>query len=98
MIMAASGPKSKRLFVVNSPSPPDPLVFFIDRSLGRKIIAKALRDAGEEVMVHDDHFPQNTRDEVWLGEAGKRQWVVLTKDENIRYRTNELMALRAASV
>jgi hypothetical protein len=37
------------------PSPPERLVFFIDRSLGRKVIPDALRAAGEEVRIHDDH-------------------------------------------
>ena len=83
---------------MNSPSPPDPLVFFIDRSLGRKVIANALRDAGEKVEIHDDHFPQNTVDDVWLCEVGRCGWVVLTKDANIRYHANELAALRSASV
>jgi hypothetical protein len=38
--------------------------------------------------VHDDHFAQNTPDEIWLTEIGKRGWVLLTKDPRIR--TNEL--------
>jgi predicted nuclease of predicted toxin-antitoxin system len=90
----------------NSPRPDEiqvkdlvgPLVFFVDRSLGRRIIPGALRDAGEEVRVHDEHFPQNAKDEVWLAEAGKNQWVVLTKDKNIRYRAIEIQALVAAKV
>jgi predicted nuclease of predicted toxin-antitoxin system len=77
---------------------PERLVFFVDRSLGRRIIPGALRDAGEEVRVHDEHFPQNAKDEVWLAEAGKNQWVVLTKDKNIRYRAIEIQALVAAKV
>jgi len=80
------------------PSPPEQLVFFVDRSLGRKIIPTALRKTGEEVRVHDEHFPQDTRDEVWLGDVGKRGWVVLTKDKHIRYRAIEVHALRAANV
>ena len=77
---------------------PGRLVFFVDRSLGRRIIPGALRDAGEEVRIHDDHFPQDAKDEVWLAEAGKQGWVVLTKDKNIRYRAIELQALVAAKV
>jgi predicted nuclease of predicted toxin-antitoxin system len=74
------------------------LVFFVDRSLGRKVIPGALRGAGEEVRVHDEHFPQDAKDEVWLAEAGKSGWVVLTKDKHIRYRAAEILALRAANV
>jgi hypothetical protein len=32
--------------------PPEPLVFFIDRSLGRKKVPEALRAAGVEIRVH----------------------------------------------
>ena len=34
-------------------------VFFIDRSLGRRHVAQALRAAGAVVEIHDDHFPQD---------------------------------------
>jgi predicted nuclease of predicted toxin-antitoxin system len=74
------------------------LIFFVDRSLGRRIITDALREAGEDVRVHDDHFPQDAKDEVWLAAVGKQGWVVLTKDKNIRYRAVELQALIAANV
>lgn len=96
--MAASETTSKKRSDASLPSRPERLVFFVDRSLGRKIIPGALRETGEEVRVHDEHFPQDTRDEVWLGDVGKRGWVVLTKDKHIRYRAVELHALRAANV
>lgn len=88
----------KKPSVASLPSPPERLVFFIDRSLGRKVIPGALRGAGEEVRVHDDHFPQDAKDQVWLAEAGKNGWVVLTKDKHIRYRAAEILALRTANV
>lgn len=96
--MAASETTSKKPSDASLPSPPERLVFFVDRSLGRKIIPGALRVAGEEVCVHDEHFPQDTRDEVWLGDVGQHGWVVLTKDKHIRYRAVEIHALRAANV
>jgi hypothetical protein len=78
--------------------PPETFVFFIDRSLGRKIVAQALREAGETVEIHDDHFPPDAKDEVWLLEVGKRDWIVLTKDDRIRYRVTERTALASAKV
>ncbi|MCI0535212.1 MAG: hypothetical protein L0Z50_08285 [Verrucomicrobiales bacterium] len=75
-----------------------PLVFFIDRSLGRKIIPGVLRQAGEEIRIHDDLFPQDAPDEVWLAEVGRNGWVVFTKDKRIRYRANERNALVNAKV
>ena len=89
----------KKLSVVNlSSKPPNPPIFFIDRSLGRKAISSALIEAGAEVIVHDEHFPQNTIDETWLEEAGKNGWIVLSKDKRIRYRANEKNALVGAKV
>ena len=70
----------------------------MDRNLGKKIVADALRQAGADVRVHDDLFSPDARDEEWLSEVGRRQWVVLTKDARIRYREIERMALMNAGV
>jgi len=74
------------------------LVFFLDRNLGTKHVASALRATGVTVEVHNDHFLQDAKDEVWLPEVGKRGWVVLTKDDRIRYRPTELAAVIDAHV
>jgi predicted nuclease of predicted toxin-antitoxin system len=68
--------------------------FFLDRNLGRKWAADALRQAGARVEVHDDHFAQDVPDEEWLAFCGKHNWIVLTLDYRIRYRINELEALK----
>ena len=73
-------------------------VFFVDRSLGKLVITGALRRAGAQVEVHDDHSPQNAPDELWLPEAGRRGWAVLTKDDRIRYRQVEMAAASTAGV
>jgi hypothetical protein len=57
------------------------------------MVADALRHAGAEVEVHDDHFPPNARDDVWLPPVGERGWIVLTRDKRIRYRSQERAAL-----
>lgn len=77
---------------------PNSLVFFIDRSLGSRYVAQALRDAGAQVEVHDDHFPQDTPDVAWLTEVGRRGWIVLSKDERIRRNRVERETLHAAGV
>jgi uncharacterized protein with PIN domain len=59
------------------------LVFFLDRSLGKKIIAEALRTAGADVRIHDDIFIQDAQDVEWLPEVGQKGWIVLTKDSHI---------------
>jgi hypothetical protein len=45
------------------------------------------------VIVHDDLFPQDADDEVWLEEAGRRRWIVLTKDEGISRKPGEQQAI-----
>ena len=77
---------------------PDPLTFFLDRNLGKHIIADILREAGALVEVHDDHFPAGAKDNEWLAAVGEKGWVVLTKDQRIRYRGLELKALEEAQV
>ncbi|HEY8114126.1 MAG TPA: hypothetical protein VII16_14930 [Actinomycetes bacterium] len=74
------------------------MTFFVDRSLGRRIVPSALRDAGYDVAIHDDIFAADAHDEVWLAEAGRRGWIVLMKDDRIRYRPRERAALEAAGV
>ncbi|KYF79985.1 hypothetical protein BE17_24600 [Sorangium cellulosum] len=77
---------------------PEPYTYFVDRSLGRGMVVEALRAAGAEVHAHDDHFAQNTADAEWLVEIGRRGWVVLTKDKNIRSNHLEHVALVQANV
>jgi predicted nuclease of predicted toxin-antitoxin system len=97
--MAASASKSKKLSGANSGSkPPEPPVFFLDRSLGKIRIATALRQAGAIVHVHDDYFPPDAKDETWLSYVGQHGWIVLTKDHRIRYRNLERAALMNAGV
>jgi len=74
------------------------LTFFIDRQLGRYTVPNALRAAGGRVEVHDDHFKQDTPDTEWLAVVGERDWVVISKDENIRRNPLERAAYEAAKV
>jgi predicted nuclease of predicted toxin-antitoxin system len=76
--------------------PPEGTVFFIDRSLGVEPIRTSLVDAGLGVEIHDDHFDRDADDRLWLRDVGARGWVILTKDQRLRYRPLELAALRAS--
>lgn len=58
-------------------------VFFIDEGLGGPTIAKALRDAGETVVLHGDHFRKGVEDVEWLEYAAAQRWLILTKDDGI---------------
>ena len=48
--------------------------------------------------LHDDHFDQHTEDAAWMKSVAASRWIVLTKDERIRYRPLELQALQAAGL
>lgn len=67
-------------------------VFFTDRDLGKQF-PQRLRDAGLVVERHGDHFRPDTPDTEWLPEVGRRGWIVITHDERIRYKANELAAV-----
>src|SRR6185295_2095960 len=91
--------RSKKPSAANSgQKPPDRATFFLDRSLGKNVVAGALRKAGMNVEVHDDHFDQDVIDETWLSTAGKKGWLVLTEDRRIRFRATERQALIDAGV
>ena len=82
--------------------PPDP-VFFVERSLGKRVIADALRAAGLQVEVHDESlqgpkFRHDSPDTEWLPEVGRKEWVLLSKDKVIRTRGAERRALLDAGV
>lgn len=81
---------------MNSKQRDDHAVLFIDRNLGRHVVANALRAAGIPCEIHDDHLPQDAPDEVWLSLVGRKGWVAIGRDKNIRYRSAEEVALQHA--
>ncbi len=50
------------------------------------------------MLIHDDHFAPDEQDINWLKVAGKKSWIVLTKDSRIRYRALEKTALMNSGV
>ena len=95
--MAARKRKSKKRSAANSKRP-ESFVFFLDRCLGRHVVADALKAAGAEVKVHADFFSDDAPDDEWLEWVGRRGWLVLTKDKRIRYRKSEFAAVRQTDV
>jgi len=69
----------------------EPITFFLDRNLGKKAFARALREAGLIVQIHDDHFAVDSPDAEWLRVVGQKRWVVITNDRRMRYRPLEWM-------
>lgn len=79
-----------------------PPEFFIDRSLGRKHLADALRAHGLVVhtmaSVYGEQAAQRVADERWLRDVGAYGWIVLMKDDAIRRRPAEREALIESGV
>jgi uncharacterized protein with PIN domain len=91
--MAARKKRSKKRSVASSNSPPE-ITFYIDRNLGRHAVPEALRSAGHDVQIHDDHLAPDAPDEDWIALCGRKKWVAITQDKNIRYRAAEIDAIR----
>lgn len=83
---------------MNNASPPDRFTLFIDRDAWSGKLDAALRAAGIAFEAHRDHFAHDTPDPIWLDVVGRNGWLVLTRDQNIRRKPDELRALRAAGV
>lgn len=94
--MGGKRSRSKKLYAASGP--PEPLTFFIDAALGRIAVANTLRAKGVNVVLHDEVFPQGTPDEHWLPELGRRDWILLTKDDRIRLTTAHREILLAAGI
>lgn len=74
------------------------LTFFLDYQIGRYTVAEALRAAGARVEVHIDHFNQTAPDTEWIPEVGRRGWVLITRDKNIRRNPLERAAYEKAKL
>ena len=68
-------------------------IYFTDRNLGKRF-PEILISAGLQVERHHDLFPQNGSDEQWLKYCGRKGRVAITQDERIRYRPNEIAAIK----
>lgn len=86
--------RSKKRSDANLEPQPEELILFLDRNLGNHVIAKALRDAGHQVEIHDDHLPVDAPDKDWIKLISSRGWVGLTKDKHIKYRAAELNSIK----
>ncbi len=78
-------------------APPDRLTFFTDRDLGTRF-PEILANAGLTIVRHRDRFPPDCDDETWLEAVGKAGWIAVSHDSKIRYKPNELDAVRRHGV
>ena len=68
------------------PDHPRP-VFFLDRGLGRRLIAEAIRARGFEALPMAEVYPRGTDQRIadpdWMLRADQEGWVALTKDYSV---------------
>jgi hypothetical protein len=69
------------------------LEFFADRNLGTRIFPVVLRQAGDIVHLHQDHFPQGAPDVEWVPEVAKRGWPIISPDLRISQHRLEVAAV-----
>lgn len=73
-------------------------VLFLDRCLGKTVIAEALRARGLQVVTHFQQYPQTETDPEphdadWLREVGSRGWIILSKDKHFDRNQIEIAGL-----
>lgn len=73
------------------------VVYFTDRDLGRRF-PEILVSGGLDVRRHADHFAPDCPDEEWLKVIGENGWIAVTHDKRIRYKPNELAAVKKHGV
>lgn len=71
---------------------------FLDEAVASKKLAAALRGMGFKVHLLTDHYAKGTDDPTWLREVGRRGWLVITRDREIRENEFELLAVQQAKV
>lgn len=92
--MTARKKKSKKRSGTNSSPRKRALVLFLDENSTSRLVIDALMHTGFKVEIHRDHFTAGTEDAVWLKEVARRKWIAITRDQRIRYRPNEIAAVR----
>jgi predicted nuclease of predicted toxin-antitoxin system len=71
-------------------------VIFIDASVPRSV-ADEIKKVRPDARWIGDLFPLDTKDPVWLREAGRQGWLVITHDKKIRTRPGERRAIIESS-
>lgn len=72
-------------------------MIFVDRSIPRAV-AQALQAVRDDVIWLEDRFPHDTKDPVWLRDAGMNGWLVVSRDKKVRTRPGERQAIIDNSV
>ena len=71
------------------------IVLYLDRNLGNYVVAQKLREHGIQTEIHDDHLPRNAPDEDWIKLVSDKNWIGVTKDKRIRFRSAEINSVKS---
>lgn len=72
--------------------------FFFDNNLGKNLV-EGMRAFGEDVVHLKEEYPQdNVPDETWLKDIGEKNYILITRDERVRWNPAELCAFRTYRV
>jgi hypothetical protein len=79
-----------------------PLTFYFDRNFGRRL-PETLANAKPPFNVEYHHSPhcrfaQDTPDDVWLAEVGRRNWIVVSHDRKFHLDPTAVSAIKQHSV
>lgn len=95
--MASTRRTSGKPSASNASSLPEPgslrTTLFIDRCAWSGRLGDALAQASIPFVAHRDRFVGDAPDAEWLAAAADQGWLVVTRDQRIRYKANEQAAV-----
>lgn len=71
--------------------------FFVDNNLSQHL-ANGMKAFGEDVVHLKEFFPDDVDDVVWLEHIGREGWILITRDERVRYNPSESAAIREHNI
>lgn len=95
--MASTRRTSGKPSASSASSPPEPAAprttLFIDHYAWSRRLGEALVQASIPFVAHHDRFAGDAPDAEWLAAAADQGWLVVTRDQRIRYKANEQAAV-----
>ena len=77
----------------NSAALPERPTLFIDRCAWSRALGEALDAAQIPYVAHHQRFAPAAPDDEWLAGVANQGWLIVTRDQRIRYKVNEQAAV-----
>jgi hypothetical protein len=91
-------PSKKRSAASSTAKLLEQTVFYLDESIYSRVLAGAIADLGAQVRTPADAAGFGAADAEWLTTVAESGWLVLMRDQRIRYRRLERDALTEAGI